>query len=134
MCKPQAGEGTVAVVQPRPRKVSAAVRAGWDAATDAAIDLGNSGKYAEARTSAERLIKTIEGALGPEAEELLDPLHVLSFVTRSSGQLANSYTIMLRALNVSEKHHGEEGMRTCVLRSEIGAFEVRFVIALFASI
>ena len=121
VCKPQAGEGTVAVVQPRPRKVSAAVRAGWDAATDAAIDLGNSGKYAEARTSAERLLKTIEGVLGPEAEELLDPLDVLSYVTRGSGQLADSYTIMLRALNVSEKHHGEEGMATCRLRSKIGA-------------
>ena len=88
----------------------------------AACDLGNAGKYAEARASIERLIKTIEGALGPEAEELLPPLDVLSFVTRGSGQLADSYTIMLRTLNISEKHHGEEGMTTCVLRTKIGAF------------
>ena len=111
----------MAVVQPRPRQVSFAVRAGWDAATDAVIDLGNSGKYAEARTSVERLIKTLEGSLGPEAEELLGPLEVLSYATCSAGQLADSYTIMLRTLNISEKHHGEEGMRTCHLRTKIGA-------------
>ena len=51
--------------------------------------------------------------MGPEAGELLPPLDVLSYVTRGSGQLADSYTAMLRAINVSEKHHGEEGMR-CV--------------------
>ena len=122
MCKPLAGdEGNVVVVQPRPRQVSAAVRAGWIASSNAANALGNAGKYAEARTSAECLLKTIEGALGPEAEELLDPLDVLSVVTRKAGQLADSYTIMLRTLNISEKHHGEEGMRTCLLRSKIGA-------------
>ena len=72
----------------------------------------------------------MEGALGPEAEELLGPLDVLSAVTRRSGQLADSYTVMLRALNVSEKHHGEEGMMTCKLRSNIGALELLSIISI----
>ena len=94
------------------------------------MDLSNAGKYAEARASVVLLLKTMEGALGPEAEELLPPLDVLSYVTRRSGQLADSYTIMLRTLNISEKHHGEEGMYTCHLRSKIGAFELLSIISI----
>ena len=125
----------VAVVQPRSRQVSASICAGWQAAAQAACDLAYSGKYAEARASAERLLVTIEEALGPEAEELLVPLEVLNYTTRRAllvplevlnyttrraGQLDDSYTIMLRTLNISEKHHGEEGMVTCRLRTDIG--------------
>ena len=113
-------------MQPRPRRVSPAVRAEWDAAADAAFALANAGKYAEARASAERLLATIEKALGPEAEELLGPLDALSFVTRRAGQLDDSYTIMLRTLNISEKHHGEEGLVTCQLRTQIGEFTEPF--------
>ena len=112
----------VAVVQSQSRQVSAAVQAGWDAAGQAACDLLHAGKFAEARASTEQLVATIEGVLGLEAEELLEPLGLLSDVTRRAGQLADSYTIMLRTLNISEKHHGEEGMYTCRLRSTIGAF------------
>ena len=116
----------VAVTQPRRRQVSTAVRAGWWAVSQAALDLANAGKFAESRASAERLLATIEGVLGPEAEDLLGPLDVLSFVTRRAGQLDDSYTIMLRTLNISEKHHGEEGMYTCHLRSKIGVFTAPF--------
>ena len=116
----------VAVTQPRRRQVSTAVRAGWWAVSQAALDLANAGKFAESRASAERLLATIEGVLGVEAEELLGPLDVLSFATRRAGHLDDSYTIMLRTLNISEKHHGEEGMVTCHLRTKIGAFTALF--------
>ena len=108
----------VAVVQSQSRQVSAAVQAGWDAAGQAACDLANAGKFAEARASTERLIATIEGALSPEAVELLAPLGLLSDVTCRAGQLADSYTIMLRTLNISEKHHGEDGLMTCLLSKD----------------
>ena len=111
-----------AIVQSHPRQVSAAVRAGWVATAKAANDLGHAGQYAEARACAERLLASIEGVLGLEAEELLAPLQVLSAVTRRAGHLDDSYTIMLRTLNISEKHHGEEGLMTCHLRTKIGVF------------
>ena len=70
----------------------------------------------------ERVVREMEAApsLGKEAEALIDPLFVLVQSTIRAGHLADSYTIMLRALNISEAHHGEEGMRTCMLRSELG--------------
>ena len=35
--------------------------------------------------------------------------------------MPDSYTVMLRAMTVCEKHHGEEGMATCQLRTKLGA-------------
>ena len=119
VCTQQGADGqVVAVVQPRSRQVSASICAGWQAAAQAACDLAYSGKYAEARASAERLLVTIEEALGPEAEELLVPLEVLNYTTRRAGQLDDSYTIMLRTHHISEKHHGEDGLMTCLLSKD----------------
>ena len=78
------------------------------------------GKLAVARASGVRLVASIEGALGPEAEELLEPLSVIGQSTLHSGELADSYTVMLRTLTISEKHHGEEGLVTCRHRTQIG--------------
>ena len=84
--------------------------------------LGDAGKHSEARISAERLVASVEGAAGKEAEELINPLFVLVQATRRLGQLDDSYTVMLRALTICEKYHGEEGMATCQMRSELGAY------------
>ena len=66
----------------------------------------------------------MEVALGPEAVELLDALDTLSDITRRAGHLADLYTFMLRTLNISEKHFGEDGLSTCALRSMLGAFSI----------
>ena len=68
----------------------------------------------------ERLLPVIEAALGPEARELVNPLSVISAGHRRLGNLADSYTVMLRTMTVCEKHHGEEGLATCQLRSKLG--------------
>ena len=57
-----------------------------------------------------------------EAEELIDPLFLLVQTTLRRGQLDDPYTIMLRALTICEKHHGEEGLETCQMRAEVGTF------------
>ena len=61
-----------------------------------------------------------------EAEELLNPLGVICYVTRCAGHLDDSYTVSLRALTISEKHFGEEGMPTCALRSKMGTRDNAF--------
>ena len=106
-------------ITPLPR-VSAADFVRWSAAYAAARRLIDSGRFTEARSSIQRLLPAIESALGPEAEELVTPLQLICSANRRLGQLADSYTIMLRALTICEKHHGEEGMRTCMLRSDVG--------------
>ena len=59
-------------------------------------------------------------ALGPKAEELVNPLGIISDAHCRLGNLADSYTVMLRAMTICEKHHGEEGLVTCQLRSRLG--------------
>ena len=61
-----------------------------------------------------------------EAEELLNPLGVICYVTRCAGHLDDSYTVSLRALTICEKHFGEEGMPTCILRSKLGTHDNTF--------
>ena len=50
----------------------------------------------------------------------MDPLNIISDANRRLGQLADSYTAVLRALTICEKHHSEEGKKTCQLRSQTG--------------
>ena len=104
-----------------PPPVSAATFARWRAACEAALDLVWAGRYAEARSSAGRVLSEMEGALGTEVEELLGPLGVIGHAAMQAGELGDSYTIMLRTLTISEKHFGEEGLVTCHYRSQIGA-------------
>ena len=107
--------------QPRPRIVTAAHRAHWSAVCNAACDLNNTGRYAESRTSMVRLVAEIEGALlDKEAEELVDSLRIMAYATTASGNLHDSYNIMMRAMVLCEKHHGEEGLMTCHLRTTMG--------------
>ena len=67
-----------------------------------------------------RLVPAIEAVVGPGARELLNPLDTISVSYRRIGNLADFYTVMLRAMTVCEKHHGEEGIPTCRLRSKLG--------------
>ena len=97
----------------------------WDAQNRAAANLTNSGRYAEAISSLDRLVSEMEWALGKEAEELLDPLRTLAASFERSGRLDDAYNVMMRAMVLSEKHHGEEGRVTCILRSTMG--ELRLV-------
>ena len=120
MCNKQGESGGGASPIPPARRALAAQLAGWKSDYNAALVIGRAGKPAEARASGERLLAAIEGVLGPEAEELLMPLDVIGQATRRAGHLADSYTVMLRTLTVSEKHHGEEGLFTCQLRTQIG--------------
>ena len=85
----------------------------------------NAGRYSEARTSFKRSVAEIEGALGIEAEELLEPLRLLADTFRRAGLLDDAYNVMMRAMTLSEKHHGEEGLVTCRLRTVMG--ELRHV-------
>ena len=73
-------------LQRRPHRVTAAMSAGWQASCEAALILMNSGRLAEARTSAERLVASVEGAAGMEAVELIDPLFALVQTTRRLGR------------------------------------------------
>ena len=57
------------------------------------------------------LVPTIEAMLGPEAEELVIPLQVICRANCRPGQLADFYTVMLRALTICEKHLGRRGKR-----------------------
>ena len=96
----------------------------WQAACDAAIDLSSAGKYVEALALSRRALASMEGAMGKEAEELLYPLEVIGDALFRSDHLDDAYSIMMRSILLCEKHHGEEGMRTCYLRTDIG--EPRF--------
>ena len=100
--------------------MTAADHASWFAFVNEAIDLVNAGRLKEALASLRRLLPSIEAALGPDARELIDPLGVISEAHRRLGNLADSYTVMLRAMTICEKHHGEEGMATCNIRSNLG--------------
>ena len=62
----------------------------------------------------------VEGALGKEAEELLEPLRLLASSHRRAGRLDDAYTVMMRAMTLCEKHHGEEGLVTCKMRILMG--------------
>ena len=106
-------------MQSRPRRVTAADRARWDALGRAACDLTNAGHYALA-ASIERLVAEVEGALGREAEELVAPLRLLAISLQRAGHLNDAYTVMMRALTLCEEHHGEEGLETCELRTVMG--------------
>ena len=106
---------------PHPPRVTAATRARWVVELSAAVAHASRGRYAEARSLMERLAVEIEKALGPDTEELLEPLSVIGHATREAGLLADSFTVMLRTLTISEKHHGEEGLVTCRHRTQIGA-------------
>ena len=85
----------------------------------ATYDLINAGKYAQARTSLERLVAD-EGALGMKAEELVEPLRLLAASLHRASLLDDAHTVMMRALTLSEKPHGEEGLITCGMRSVMG--------------
>ena len=91
------------------------------AACDDAIDLVNAGKYAEALASSRRVLASVEGAMGKEAVELIYPLEVIGYALTRSGRLDDAYNLMMRSMTLSEKHHGEEGMETCELRTDMGA-------------
>ena len=118
-CKPQGGGGEVGGAQPQPipRAVAASDCARWKALCRAAIDLSNAGKYAEARSSVEHVVAEVVGALGKEAEELVEPLRVLAMAHLTSSHHGDACNVMMRAMTLSEKHHGEEGLDTCELRS-----------------
>ena len=107
-------------MQPHPRRVTAADRARWRATLHTTYDLINAGKYAQARAFMERLVAEVEGALGWEAEELVRPLRLLASSLRRAGLLDDAYTIMMRALMLSKKHHGKEGLVTCRMRAVMG--------------
>ena len=96
----------------------------WNAACDDAVHLINAGKYEEALASSRRVLASMEGAIGKEAEELLYPLRVIGDALRRSGRLDDAYNVMIRSMTLSEKHHGEEGLETCRLRTDMG--ETRF--------
>ena len=83
------------------------------------------GRYAEARSSAGRVLCEMEVALGTGAEVLLRPLYVMGVSAIHSGELGDSYSIMLRTLTISVKHHGEEGLVTCKHRTQIGVMGPR---------
>ena len=86
-----------------------------------AIDLINDDKYDEALASSRRVLSSMEGAMGKEAEELLYPLRVIGGTLIRSGRLDDAYNVMMRSMTLCEKHHGEEGMETCQLRTDMGA-------------
>ena len=110
-----------AQLQPRPpARVTAADRARWKTICSATADNIGAGKYAEARTSMASVVAEVEGALGKEAEELLAPLRLLASSHRRAGRLDDAYTVMMRAMTLCEKHHGEEGLATCKMRTEMG--------------
>ena len=119
--KPQEeGEGAQLLPQP-PRRVTSADRARWDKQMDAAVVLVNAGKYADTRSLMARLVAEIESSeLGRESEELLDRLRLLAQSFERAGLLDDAYNVMMRAMVLCEKHHGEEGMETCLLRTIMG--------------
>ena len=119
--KPQEGlDGARLLPQP-PRRVTAADRARWNKQMVAAADLINAGKYADARSSVARLVAEIESSeLGRESEELLQPLDLLADSLRRAGLHDDAYNVMMRAMVLCEKHHGEEGLVTCQLRTTMG--------------
>ena len=57
---------------------------------------------------------------GKEAADLVYPLRMVAYALTASGHLDDAYTVMMRALNVSEKHFGEDGLETCQLRTRMG--------------
>ena len=68
-----------------------------------------------------RLVAEIESSeLGRESEELLDPLRLLADSLVDAGLLDDAYNVMMRAMVLCEKHHGEEGMATCQTRTIMG--------------
>ena len=93
----------------------------WNAACDDALHLNNAGKYDEALALSRCVLASMEGAMGKEAEELLYPLRVIGDALRRSGCLDDAYNVMMRSMSLCEKHHGEEGMVTCELRTDMGA-------------
>ena len=110
-----------AQLQPRPsRQVAAADRSRWKALCSAAVNNISAGKYAVACTSLERVVAEVEGAFSKEAEELLEPLRLLAFSHRRAGHFDDAYTVMMRAMTLCEKHHGEEGLVTCNMRALMG--------------
>ena len=68
----------------------------------------------------ERQVAEIDGAMGKEAEELLPSLKLLADTFMRAGFLDDAYNVMMRAMVLSEKHHGEEGLVTCGLRTTMG--------------
>ena len=113
------GAAALALFQPPPsrRQISAAF-----AASDAH---GRAGRHAEALATLKTVLASMEGAFGMDAVELLVPLTGIAQSYRFLGELSDSYTVVLRALTICEKHHGEEGMMTCELRSHMGELPVR---------
>ena len=97
----------------------------WNAACDAAVYLIRAGKYEEALASLRRVLSSMEGAMGKEAEQLLYPLEVIGSALSRSGRLDDAYNVMMRSMTLCEKHHGEEGMMTCRLRTDMGALHFR---------
>ena len=87
---------------------------------DAAVRLINAGKRSEACSSMERVVDEVELAAGKESEALLEPLRVLASAHRAAGHLDDAYSVMMRAMMLSEKHHGEEGLVTCEMRTVMG--------------
>ena len=77
-------------------------------------------RFAEAIATLERLLPLMEAVLGPEAEELIEPLKDIGSYHCGLGQPGNAYTVTLRALTICEKHYGEEGMESCQLRVALG--------------
>ena len=61
--------------------------------------------------------------MGKEAEELIYPLEVIGSALTCSGRLDDAYNVMMRSMTLCEKHHGEEGMETCRLRSNMGTVQ-----------
>ena len=86
----------------------------------AAVDLANSGKYSEASTSLKSVVAEVEAELGREAEDLVNPLRLLATSLERAGRLDDAYNVMMRAMELCEKHHGEEGLVTCQMRTTMG--------------
>ena len=126
MCGKQLGDNAVGGGARQLPPHSPADLARWNAACDDAVDLINDGKYDEALASLRRVLAPMEGAMGKEAEELLEPLGIIGDALIRSGRLDDAYNVMIRSMTLCEKHHGEEGMKTCRLRTDMGEPQFRF--------
>ena len=109
------------MAQPHPpRPVTETDRARWLVLQKVAADLANSGIYSEASTSLKSVVAEVEAALGMESEELVNPLRLLAESHKRAGLLDDAYNVMMRAMVLCEKRHGEEGLMTCQLRTVMG--------------
>ena len=101
-------------IAPQPQAADTpADRARWQAACNSIDILIGECEFEKATVDLERLLASMEGALGKEAEELLRPLELRAKALLRSGRLDDAYNVMMRSMTLCEKHHGEEGLMTC---------------------